>query len=479
MEESSSAFIATSDPYALVNRALDPDFMLQVFQQELPALADEPVQLSACRVRADKTRSAVGLTRVQIRYWITGESNGKHWERVLLGTLPVTSAFLSRELLQQCRIAQGHPAVQPFERLAAFVPQLQMGIQFFPVDVALPSLIAVTRPDSSRLLSRFIPECREGATIEENRWELVHYKPGDRCVLKCTVRLSSADAVPFHRTVYVKIFADDGGAAIHRLMQELWRTVRGSVYLRMPEPYGYDSEHHMLVMAEVPGERDLKLWVECLEAGQPLPPGVDRDRLTGCMVVTAAALAELHCSELRPPQVLTFGAELQHQRKELHDIRCRLPELAAEVAQVQQRLEAGALYDERLVPSHGAFRHKQILGNDLGLTFVDFDDLTLAHPAWDAACFLGWLRLEPLKRPGQVAVSEHLAEIFRREFLAREPDVTPQHLAVYEALVLMKIALRAFRGFLRPGHGDQVGSHVHWLVAEAHQLLDSASVKAV
>jgi aminoglycoside phosphotransferase (APT) family kinase protein len=453
--------------------------MLRVFQTELPLLADRPVRLNACRIRANKTRAAVGLGQVQIRYWVTGESDGQNWERVLLGTLPVTPEFLSHELLQQCQAAQGHPAVQPFQRLAAFIPQLQMGAQFFPVDLAMPSLLAVTQPDSGRLFSRLLPECCAGATIEETQWQLVHYKPGDRCVLKFTVRLSSVAKASFHRTAYVKIFADEGGAAIHQLMQDLWRTMRHSVCLRMPQPYGYHPEHRMLVMAEVPGNRDLKRWIECLEAGQPLPSGVDLARLVRCMTVTATALAELHRSEIRPSEVVTFRAELQHQRKELREIRRRLPDMAVEVEQVQRRLEAGALYDERLVPSHGAFRHKQILGNDQCLTFVDFDDLTLAHPAWDAACFLGWLRLEPLKHPGKAAASEYLAEIFRREFLVREPEVVPQHLAMYEALVLMKIALRAFRGFLQPGRSDQIVPHVRELVAGAHRLLDGALAGSV
>jgi hypothetical protein len=473
MEEFQPATVTTSDPYALVKHALDPDFMLQIFQRELPALADVPVRLSACRVRANKTRSAVGLTRVQVRYWVTGESNGQHWERVLLGTLPVTPEFLSRELLQQCHTAQGHPAVQPFKRLAAFIPQLQMGVQFFPIDVALPSLLAVTRPNSRRVLSRFIPECREGARVKETQWELVHYKPGERCVLKCTVRLSGTDGASFHRTVYAKFFDDDGGVAIHQVMQELWKVSRQSVCLRMPQPYGYDPEYRMLVMAEVSGKRDLKLWVQCLQAGQPLPPGVDLVRLARCMAVTAEALAELHRSGIRPQDVLTFGNKLHHQQKALREIRCHQPELAAAVEGVLQRLEARALHNERLVPSHGAFRHKQLLGNDRSLTFIDFDDLTLAHPAWDAACFLGWLRL------GKAADLEHLAAIFRRKFLACEPEVAPHHLAVYEALVLTTIALRAFRGFLRPGRGDQVVPHVRGLVAGAHRLLDDASANAL
>jgi hypothetical protein len=480
MGESQPAFVDTSNSYRLVNRALDPDFMLRIFQRELPALADVPVRVRACRVRADKTRAAIGLTRVQVRYWVAGESNGHNWECVLLGTLPVTPAFLSGELLRHCRAAQGHPATQPFQRLVTFIPQLQMAAQFFPVDGALPSLLAVTQPDSGRLLSRFIPECCAGATIQETQWELVHYKPGERCVLKYTVRLSSAAAASFHRTVYAKIFSDDSGAAIYGIMQDLWHTLHRSACLRMPQPYGYDPVHRMLVMAEVPGDRDLRLWVKCLEAGQPLPPGVDLARLARCMEVAAQALAELHRSSIRPQEVVTFGDTLQHQRKALGKIHRYVPDLAAEVERLQQRLEAAALYNERLVPSHGAFRHKQLLGNDQCLTCIDFDDLTLAHPAWDAACFLGWLRLESLIHPGKTseAALDYLAQVFRREFLTHEPEVPLHHLTVYEALVLTKIALRAFRGFLRPGRAEQIGRHVRGLVTGAHRLLDGISTNA-
>jgi hypothetical protein len=481
MGEAQPALVATSNPSNIVDRALDPDFMLRIFQQELPVLADVPVRLKACRVRVDKTRAAVGLARVQVRYWVAGESNGQHWERVLLGTLPVTPAFLNCELLQHCRAAQGHLAVEPFQRLAVFIPQLQMVAQFFPIDVALPSLMAVTQADCGRLLGRFIPEYRAGATIQETQWKLVHYKPGERCVLKYTVRLSSAAAASFHRTVYAKIFSDDSGAAIHGIMQDLWRTLHHSVCLRMPQPYGYDPTHRMLVMAEVPGDRDLKLWVKCLEAGQPLPPGVDMARLARCMAVAAEALAELHRSDIRPQAVVTFRATLQQQRKGLGKIRRHIPDLAAEVERAQQRLEAAALHNEPLVPSHGAFRHKQLLGNDECLTFIDFDDLTLAHPAWDAACFLGWLRLEALKQPGEAseAALEHLAQVFRQEFLRRESEVAPHHLAAYEALVLTKIALRTLRGFLWPGRAAQVGRHVRGLIAGAHRLLDGTSADAL
>ena len=87
-----------------------------------------------------------------------------------------------------------------------------MGIQFLPVDPALPALIEATRPDGGRLVTPFIPECQNDATLEQTRSELLHYKPGRRGVLKFTVRLSRVDIKPHQRVVFGKLFADDRGA---------------------------------------------------------------------------------------------------------------------------------------------------------------------------------------------------------------------------------------------------------------------------
>ena len=53
------------------------------------------------------------------------------------------------------------------------------------------------------------------------------------------------------------------------------------------------------------------------------------------------------------------------------------------------------------MPCHGGFRHKQLVGNDEYLTLLDWDGLTLAHPALDAASFLCRLRHAPITQPGK------------------------------------------------------------------------------
>jgi aminoglycoside phosphotransferase (APT) family kinase protein len=84
------------------------------------------------------------------------------------------------------------------------------------------------------------------------------------------------------------------------------------------------------------------------------------------------------------------------------------------------------------------------VGDEHGLTFVDWDGFTLANPALDAATFLARLRLEPIAGAGRGKELEHLARRFREEFLRLSPGAAP-HLELYEGVVLTEQMLRSFR----------------------------------
>jgi hypothetical protein len=451
--------------------ALDAAFMLPIFQRELSTMTDTPVRVVTCKARADKTRVELPQRKLRVIYHLVIEfRKGQRRHYDLWGALPVTPAFLSPELLECCRAAQGHPAVVPFARLAVYIPELHMGLQFLPVDLALPALLEATQPDGGRLVTPFLPECQNGMTLAQTHAELLHYRSGRRCVVKLTVQLPGATGDLHQRVVFAKLFADDRGAAIYRGMQRLWDVSRRSDCLRVPEPLGYDPERRMLVMAEALGKRDLNIWIKCLEKEQLLPPGADLGRLERSMAVVAQALNELHHSGIHPAKSLTFHDALTDARKDLELIRPGHPELARDIEHILEQLQMRMLQNERLVPCHGGFRHKQLVGNDEYVTLIDWDGLTLAHPALDAASFLCRLRHTPLTQPGKAQALEWLAEVFRHEFLAREPDVLPHVLAQYETLVLMDLTLRALR---HPERRERVAVHTHRLVAEAKRLLDS------
>jgi aminoglycoside phosphotransferase (APT) family kinase protein len=228
----------------------------------------------------------------------------------------------------------------------------------------------------------------------------------------------------------------------------------------------------MLVMSEAPGDRDLNRWIKCVERGEPLPAGVDPVRLERCARVVAVALRELQASGVRPELRRTFRHELARVKGDrdllLGEVRKREPELAGLADALVARLETLAPAEEQLVPAHGCYRHKQMIGDEGALTLVDWDGFSLANPALDAATFLGRLCREPRQRPGSAALLDRMGASFRAAFLEGQPDLA-RDLALYEGLVLTEQVLRAFR---RPGDARETVQEVRLLARAAEAMLD-------
>jgi hypothetical protein len=212
----------------------------------------------------------------------------------------------------------------------------------------------------------------------------------------------------------------------------------------------------MLVLAEVPGERSLAEWIHCLEHDLPLPAGVDLGRVQTCVLAAARSLGELQQSGARPEARRSFADVLASLHKDRELLAGREhgapPERIAPALALIERLEAAAPRDEPLVPSHGGARHKQTVGDEHALTFVDWDGFCLANPALDPATFLARLRLEPIASPGRGAALEGLARRFREEFVRLSPAAAP-YLRLYEGLVLTEQMLRSFRRSSEGGPG--------------------------
>jgi hypothetical protein len=431
---------------------LDSEFMVEILRRELPPLSAEPIRILGCSVKPAKTvssRKAIRDGRSECVYRLEIEGiSGLRREIVIQGLAPVPAGFPGPDLERRCRELRGHPAAAPFERLALRLEALPVGLLFFPLDPALPALADVTGPSAPQLLAPHLPECRSGARIEGCSSELRHYKPKERAVLRMRVGFAEVNGALPSRNVYVKLFSDEHGSVSHRQLCVLWEAARRARWLRVPEPLGYDASRRMLVLAEVPGERALAQWIHCLEHALPLPQGVDLARVETCVLAAARSLAELQRSGARPDARRAFEDVLASLHKDRELLAGREhgtpPELVASALGLIERLEAAAPGDEPLVPSHGGARHKQTIGDEHGLTFVDWDGFCLANPALDAATFLARLRLEPVLNPGLGAELETLAGRFREEFLRLSPAAAP-YLALYEGLVLTEQVLRSFR----------------------------------
>ncbi len=450
-------------------RLTDHEYMLAVLGRELPLLTDAPIRVVACRARPHKIKDGSLLVTYRVGVEV---QPGAPREYLLLGLSPVTPVFPGPELRERFPALQGHPALTPFREPTRYIPELDLGLLFFPLDPKLTALADITGPEASRLLADHLPECRTGATIDRLEREMCVYKPLDRAILRITAILPG----PIRSTAYVKVFHGEKGASAYRSLRALWDAAAVSKHLRVPEPLGYDADRRMLVMSEAPGRRDLRDWIHCLERGQPLPAGIDLERLDRCMVIVARALRELQLSGIRPDRESTFSeqlADLARKRDRLREQTGKQQlELLGHAERLIERLEALAPAEEELLPAHGGFRHGQIVGDDRCLTVIDWDGFCLANPALDAATFAVRLLRRPLRNPGSAPELEHLGGTFRREFLAQRPDVSSAQLALYEGLVLTD---QMIRSFLRPSKGDQTSRQILGFARAAGKKLDCAA----
>lgn len=458
----------------LFERVLDTEQMLAVLRRELPALADGEIRVKACKAKASKSRKSIRQGRLVVVYKVELEVDGEPRELVLLGVAPAPPELRDGELEQLRRELGAHPWAAPFRELALHVHELQLALLFFPLDPVLPALAEITGRQGAQLLAAALPECRAGAHVVALECDLVRYKPLDRAVVKLDVKLGAtlrgAPSGAERRVAYAKFFADDQGAAHYRNLTALWSTARSATCLRLPEPLGYDATRRMLLMSEAPGERDLSRWIKCLERGEPLPPGVDPPRLDHCARIVARALHELQASGVRPELRRTFRHELTRVQadRDLLLGGAHQQELRTRADRLIARLEALAPAQERLVPAHGCYRHKQMIGDERSLAFIDWDGFSLANPALDAATFLGRLCREPRRRPGSAPLLLHMGATFRGEFLADRSELTAD-LALYEGLVLTEQMLRALR---RPGDRAETVREIELLSAAATEMLD-------
>jgi aminoglycoside phosphotransferase (APT) family kinase protein len=342
-----------------------------------------------------------------------------------------------------------------------------MGLQFFPIDLGIPALVEVTGTETGRILAPHLPECRDGARVVRARAELHRHRPGRRCLLRVTLRLVGPAGESSTRVVFAKLFADDRGARAFTHLKALWDVSRRSSCLRLAEPLGYDADRRMLLMEEVHGDRALNDWIRCLEEEQPLPAGVEMARLEAAMAVVAEALAELQGSAIDPGESRRFEDDCGQAVAQTRALEGAHPKLAREARALLESLTATEPSGVRLVPAHGGFRHKQLLGNDRSLTIIDWDGFTLAPPALDAASFACRLRHFPITRPGRFQELERLAGVFRRELAARVPAFDVREMARYEALILVETAQRALR---HPRQSHRIEAEARALLTEARRL---------
>jgi hypothetical protein len=256
------------------------------------------------------------------------------------------------------------------------------------------------------------------------------YKPERRCVLRQRWSAAAGGA-----SQYVKLFRDERGEGLFAWQRELAVQLRGGPW-EVSAPLAYLAETRALAFPELPGEKATRI-IEAVAEGR-----ASLRSLTAPLERAARGLDALQrcrlegIPEARPEALLLrFGRDAERVARVE-------PELARALRARIERLDAARheLAAESLVPSHGAFRHGQLLLRRESTVVLDFDTLSRSGRSADAGNFLAYLDLTTLRRPRLCPV----LDACRQAFAAGLADPRSPWLHWFQALSLVKVTLRSF-----------------------------------
>ncbi|HEU0001712.1 MAG TPA: aminoglycoside phosphotransferase family protein [Ktedonobacteraceae bacterium] len=377
--------------------------------------------------------------------------------------------------------AQAHEAaleVQPSGVLR--VDAIGLSVQAFPADSGLPALAASCDISSSQVFQAIEQAAR--AHLQDEAWSLkevvaepVRYKPGNRCVIRYRLTVAhNQHEEQRHLTIFGKVYADPRQArSVQALQQRLYDeqvtklggSLIGLAYSTplLPRPLGIvdeigltfneavqpaSADEHMLT-----GTRALQPRLERGPGGAISSIALPVEELR----LTAAALARLHSSAVRPAEgsPRTGAKEAKRARDRAALIASRNAAQAEEVQRLAQDLAARleTIQPDSYRPAHGGFKSSQLLFHSHQVFVVDFDGFCMADAALDVGYFLAYLRPSGLwyHNPGMREWFEGAAQIFTSTYRQAmlEAGATPASIdgilersRLYEAALIFKIATR-------------------------------------
>jgi ABC-type multidrug transport system fused ATPase/permease subunit len=281
----------------------------------------------------------------------------------------------------------------------AYDPEVGCLVQWYPLDLALPTL--AFPPAGLRWLL-----ASEGLAVESSDEELerLAYKPRRRAVLR----------------------ADDHVIKIYRREDEFKQALAGQ--------QAVSALRHSLVVPRFEAALyDQRVIVQSLLHGRAAPDAASAAADAG------AVLAVLHAS--RPVGLSPFGpvAQLVAATASAELVKTVAPELGPRLDQLLRSLAASTPEDAPLVPSHGDFNARQLLVAHGDLAVTDFDAFCLAPAALDPATYTAYLvEGEDDDLDGALAVLDDLLGGY---------GTRPPHLSWYLATAILRRGARPFRYF--------------------------------
>ena len=200
-------------------------------------------------------------------------------------------------------------------------------------------------------------------------------------------------------------------------------------------PIAYIQEARMLLLPVIGDGQELGRWIRDARVRHG-----GRTKLLAHMARAAEGLRLLQRTAADGLPTVSPREMVGRLRRATAELHRAAPELAERVGRRLLALEDALdhLPPEPMVPTHGAFRHDQLLACGHKLGVLDLDTLRLSGASADAGNFLAYLDAMAIQRPRLRSLLRDCRNIFT-EALSGHPG----WLSWYRAASLVKLAIRS------------------------------------
>ncbi|MGH9281247.1 MAG: phosphotransferase [Acidimicrobiales bacterium] len=428
--------------------ATQPERVRAALAAVVPELAAGDCVLRECVPERLRLKSEAWT--VTYRATVSGE--GEHWRDVCLGG-------------RLCAPGQARPgraaSAGAFgsDDWRGVVPDLGLDLHTEASDDALPALSRLTDPDQARvLLEEAIRTCSPYADfgVAGCTPVVARYSRGSRCTV-----VYKLDYPPETRNrpwpaVVAKAYRGDKGRNAYTAMHKLWGSDLGrSKVVALAEPLAYLPDLRVLVQSAIPGDQTLK---ELIRSTLSRGTAEALRELDDIVAKTAEGLAALHDSGINHGEVASLDDELADVHRLVTRLAGPIPGVADAATPWLARITSLAARhpSDSFRPAHRSFRPAQVLVDERGIGFIDFDGYCQAEPALDIAQFCASVRSDGISPAGtgstppstsameaDLSVLDHVCERFRSCYEAILP-VSRVRVMLWETLHMLTSVLHAW-----------------------------------
>jgi Ser/Thr protein kinase RdoA (MazF antagonist) len=297
------------------------------------------------------------------------------------------------------------------------------------------------------LIDTYLAACRkEGWHARDLQCEVVQYKPGRLCTLRYLVQMNR----PFRcetrtQEVYGKVYRDDRWRFCFDVQEACWNAAcRSDGVWRAARPIMSMPAWRLSLQEAVSGRRFRQVLADLTHDDASEANLAQAEEHLRAL---ARAIRSLQRAPVRLGPRCDFRWLLATVERNLPYLQRSEPSLAEEL----RRLTREIVLLEPTIPAlplglaHCDLAHDNVLVDGDRIGIIDFDRAGQAEPAYDVAYFLTHLCSFGIRHPRRQQHVRRLCGTFRAAYLELAPEVSPERLALYEALELVSYGLRNFR----------------------------------